>query len=84
MATGADDSRCTIGDLGAPRLKRLQQAHQRISECLAEFESAGAEVGAPEVMAAPARLHAACERLHAAEREVARLYDRWEELGEGV
>ena len=41
MATGADDSRCTIGDPGAPRLKRLQQAHQRISECLADFESAG-------------------------------------------
>jgi hypothetical protein len=41
MATGADDSRCTIGDPGAPRLKRLKQAHQRISECLAEFESAG-------------------------------------------
>ena len=41
MATGADDSRCTIGDPGAPRLKRLQQAHERISECLAEFESAG-------------------------------------------
>jgi chromosome segregation ATPase len=41
MATGADDSRRTIEDPGAPRLKRLQQAHQRISECLAEFESAG-------------------------------------------
>lgn len=41
MATGADDSRCTIGDPGAPRLKRLEQAHQRIRECLAEFESAG-------------------------------------------
>ena len=41
MATGADDSRCTIGDPGTPRLKRLRQAHQRISECLTEFESAG-------------------------------------------
>ena len=41
MATGGDDSRCTIGDPGAPRLKRLQQAHERVSECLAEFESAG-------------------------------------------
>ena len=41
MATGADDSRCTIGDPGAPRLKRLQEAHQRITECLADFESAG-------------------------------------------
>jgi hypothetical protein len=41
MATGADDSRCTIGDPGAPRLKRLEQAHQRITRCLADFESAG-------------------------------------------
>ncbi len=40
MGTGADDSRRTIGDPGAPRLKRLQQAHQKIAECLAAFESA--------------------------------------------
>lgn len=41
MATGADDSRCTIGDPGAPRLKRLEQAHKRIVQCLTDFESAG-------------------------------------------
>jgi len=41
MGTGADDSRCTIGDPGALRLKRLQQAHEKVAECLAEFESAG-------------------------------------------
>lgn len=41
MGTGADDSRCTTGDPGAPRLKRLQQAHQKVTACLAEFESAG-------------------------------------------
>lgn len=48
MATGADDSRRTIGDPGAPRLKRLQQAHERVAACLADFESAG---GADAILA---------------------------------
>ena len=53
MATGADDSRRTIEDPGAPRLKRLQQAHQRVEACLAEFESAG---GAEAILASLGRL----------------------------
>ncbi len=45
-------------------------------------ESANAEIADPAVMAAPARLRAACEELHAAEQEVERLYARWAELDE--
>lgn len=41
MVTGGDDSRRAIGDPGAPRLKRLQQAHRRVEACLIDFESAG-------------------------------------------
>jgi hypothetical protein len=41
MVTGGDDSRRAIGDSGAPRLKRLEQAHRRVEACLTDFESAG-------------------------------------------
>jgi len=63
--------------------RELEGMEEAILAAEAEFEAAGDEVADPNVMADPARLHASCERLHAAEREVERLYARWVELGEG-
>ncbi len=63
--------------------RELEGIQDAILAAESEFDSAGAEVAAPDVMANPARLHAACDRLHAAESEVARLYERWVELGDG-
>ncbi|MHC4249156.1 MAG: ABC-F family ATP-binding cassette domain-containing protein, partial [Planctomycetota bacterium] len=64
--------------------RELEGIEDAILAAEAEFDSAGAEVADPDVIADPARLHAACERLHAAEREVERLYERWVELGENA
>ena len=60
--------------------RELEKMEEAIGKAEAEVEVLQARVGDPVVLADHVKMHEACEKLAAGQREVERLYARWGEL----
>ena len=60
--------------------RELEKMEDAIGKAEAEVEVLQVRVGDPTVLADHIKMHEACEKLAAGQREVERLYTRWSEL----
>jgi ATP-binding cassette subfamily F protein uup len=80
FAASKSDTRKGIRRLTYMEQREWEQIEGKIESAEAELLSAQQRMDDPKVLADRDRLHEVCEQVDAAQREVDRLYTRWEEL----